>query len=65
MASAYRRELLIQATRITAAGNLAILRTQAANSRRPITPRQAMAALIMAEHLEGVVREHAKRRTTH
>jgi hypothetical protein len=65
MASAYRQELLIVATRITATGNLAILRRQAANRRRPITPRQAMAALIIAEHLEVLVREHAKRRTIH
>ena len=63
MASAYRREPLIPATRLTAATNLAILRTQAAAKRSELTPDQATAAIRMAMQLERVVADHARKRT--
>jgi hypothetical protein len=63
MASAYRREPLIPATRMTATTNLAILRTQAASRKRHLTASQAAAAIHMAMQLERVVADHEKKRT--
>jgi hypothetical protein len=63
MASAYRREPLIPATRMTAATNLAILRTQAASRKRPLTAEQAAAAVRMAMQLERVLSDYERKRT--
>jgi hypothetical protein len=64
MASVYRCEPLITATRMTAATNLAILRTQAAKKRYELTSKQVTAAIIMAVELDRVVNEHVPGRTT-
>ena len=63
MAGAFRRESLIPATRLTAAANLAILRTQAASKGLEVTQSQSTVALLMALELERVVGDHAKGRT--
>jgi hypothetical protein len=63
MAGTYHREPLIAATRMTAAANLAMLRTQAASRKLALTPTQATAAIRIAFQLEKVVYEHARRRT--
>jgi hypothetical protein len=65
MSSSYRHEPLIAATRMTAAANLAILRTQASSKRRELTPSQATAAMLIAVQFERIVRDHARRRTIH
>ena len=64
MASIYRHEPLIAATRMTAAVNLSILRTQAAAQRRTLSSAQIAAAVLMAVQFEKVVREYGTKRTT-
>jgi hypothetical protein len=63
IAMARHREQLIPAPRITAAANLALLRILAASKRRNLTNNQSAAAIRMADHLERVVNDHARRRT--
>jgi hypothetical protein len=48
---------------MTAATNLAILRTQASSKRLSLTTSQAAAAMRMAMQLERVVSDHESKRT--
>ena len=62
MASTNRREPLVPATRVTAAANLTILRTNATNKTWNITPDQARAAMRVADQLDRIVYDHVRRR---
>jgi len=55
----YRHEPLIEATLKTAAANLAILRTQAAFTRLPLSTNEASAAIRIAVLFDRIVHQRA------
>ena len=62
MPRAQRRESLVPATRMTAAANLTVLRTKAARKEWNLTPDQARAAMRIADQLDRLVYDHARKR---